>query len=822
MENKESCEITSINYKKDGEQFWVDFSISPVANHQGLVTHFIALERDITLRKNEDLQKSLLYDLSRIFNSGMKLPDTLTEIIKLIYSFGGFCLAEAWLTEEDNNKIKLVSSYSETRNNHSVNSPGDKTYSLSLGEGHAGLAWKTKEIQYWRESTCHGKAMDHRKGTGFAIPLLNNEQVIGVLIFEHEDREYERPNSVGIYKKIGNYLGPEIKRKQLEQELEQLFKFAPGIISVTGMNGLIKKINPAACELLEYPEEELMKSTLMNFVHVEDRGRTDTEYENLKKGKPVPYLENRFITKSGKVKWLAWALTSSPREGEIYSVAKDITEKKELEVLLHKATDLARIGSWELDLIKNKVYWSEITREIHEVQPDYVPGLETAINFYREGRYRSEIILKIQEAIENGKNWDGEFQIITRKGNKRWIRIIGEPEMVNGKCVRIYGSFQDIDKRKKSEENIRSSEESKKLIMNSALDAIIFIDSKGAVTFWNPQAERIFGWKENEVLGKVLSSLIIPEAYRSRHDEGMKNYLRTGEGPVLNVLLELSAIKRGGEEFPIELTVLPVHQEGEEFFCAFIRDITQRKNSESRLVELNDSLQKQAADLAASNEDLEQFAYIASHDLQEPLRMISSFLSQLENKYAKVIDDKGRKYIYYAKDGATRMRQIILDLLEFSRVGRMEGKKETVDLNEVMEEIRILFRKEIRDKNATILLDPLPVIQINKTPLRQVFHNLISNALKYSRKEIPVQIQITAVDKKTHWQFAVADNGIGIEKEYFDRIFIIFQRLHGKEEYSGTGMGLAVTKKIVETWGGKIYLESTVEKGSKFYFTLPV
>lgn len=129
-------------------------------------------------------------------------------------------------------------------------------------------------------------------------------------------------------------------------------------------------------------------------------------------------------------------------------MAKDITEKKELEVLLHKATDLARIGSWELDLIKNKVYWSEITREIHEVQPDYVPDLETAINFYREGRYRSEIILKIQEAIENGKNWDGEFQIITRKGNKRWIRIIGEPEMVNGKCVRIYGSFQDIDKRK--------------------------------------------------------------------------------------------------------------------------------------------------------------------------------------------------------------------------------------------------------------------------------------------------------------------------------------------------------------------------------------
>lgn len=496
-------------------------------------------------------------------------------------------------------------------------------------------------------------------------------------------------------------------------------------------------------------------------------------------------------------------------------------KEKKLENLLQKATSLARIGSWEFDQIKNTIYWSEITKEIHEVEPDYLPIPETSEFFYKEGKYRDEIKMRFRDAIEKGKKWDGEFQIITAKGNERWIRIIGEPEIINEKCVRIYGSFQDIDDRKKAVENIRNSEERQRLIMNSALDAIIFIDKNGAVTFWNPQAEQIFGWKESEVIGKLLSSLIIPETYRIRHEEGMKNYLKTGEGPVLNVLLQLSAIKRSGEEIPIELTVLPIHQDGEEFFCAFIRDITERKQSETRLVELNDSLKKQTRNLVASNEELEQFAYVASHDLQEPLRMISGFLSQIEKKYGNILDDKGKKYIHYAIDGAKRMRQIILDLLEFSRVGRMDSKYESVDLNEVMEEIKILFRKEIRDKKASVHIDPLPVIEIYKTPVRQVFQNLISNALKYSRKGIPLQLQITAIDYKTHWEFAVADNGIGIDKEYFDKIFIIFQRLHNKDAYSGNGMGLAVTKKIVDTWGGKIKVESTLEKGSIFYFTIP-
>jgi len=224
--------------------------------------------------------------------------------------------------------------------------------------------------------------------------------------------------------------------------------------------------------------------------------------------------------------------------------------------------------------------------------------------------------------------------------------------------------------------------------------------------------------------------------------------------------------------------------------------------------------------LAIKNDELEQFAYVASHDLQEPLRMVTSFLTQLDKKYGNVMDDKGKQYIHFAVDGATRMRQIILDLLDFSRVGRTDDNREMVDLNELVKEIELLFSKQIEEKNAVIYAEQLPVINGYKVPLRQVFQNLVGNALKYARHNVNARIQITVTELKTHWQFTVVDNGIGIDKQYFGRIFIIFQRLHARDDYPGTGMGLAVTKKIVESLGGKIWVKSEEGAGSTFYFTI--
>jgi PAS domain S-box-containing protein len=374
--------------------------------------------------------------------------------------------------------------------------------------------------------------------------------------------------------------------------------------------------------------------------------------------------------------------------------------------------------------------------------------------------------------------------------------------------------FKDISDRKKAAEKVRDSEEKNRLIMNAALDAIICMDKKGNITFWNPKATVLFGWDVKEVMGKKLSSFIIPEKFRYHHDAGLEKYLLTGEEKIFNHILEMEGTRRDGGLFPIELTVIPINQPNEQFFCAFIRDISARRKAE-------ESIRQQALDLEISNKELEQFAYVASHDLQEPLRMVTSFLKQIESKYSNIIDDRGKQYIYFAVDGAKRMRQIILDLLEFSRVGRWDEKLELVDVKTLAEESLSLFANQVAETKAIIHIHPLPVISTYKTPFTQVLQNLLSNALKYRQEDkIPV-IEISALESEDDWEFIIKDNGIGISSEYHERIFVIFQRLHNRDEYSGTGIGLAIVKKIISNMGGNIRVESEEGKGAAFHINIP-
>ena len=252
-----------------------------------------------------------------------------------------------------------------------------------------------------------------------------------------------------------------------------------------------------------------------------------------------------------------------------------------------------------------------------------------------------------------------------------------------------------------------------------------------------------------------------------------------------------------------------------------IQDITKLRENENRLQELNKDLEVQTKALAVSNEELEQFAYVASHDLQEPLRMVTSFMAQLEKKYGDVIDEKGKRYIEYAVDGAKRMRQIILDLLDYSRVGKMDDQKEDIDLNELLKGIQILFRKQMEEKKAMLRITPMPVVHSFVAPMQQVFQNLIGNALKFTKPNVPAMVRIGSEDLGEYWKFSISDNGIGIEVEDLEKIFIIFKQLNSKEEFPGSGIGLAVTKKIIEKQGGNIWVESQIGHGSTFYFTLP-
>jgi PAS domain S-box-containing protein len=370
----------------------------------------------------------------------------------------------------------------------------------------------------------------------------------------------------------------------------------------------------------------------------------------------------------------------------------------------------------------------------------------------------------------------------------------------------------DVSERKKAEAVLRASEETTRLIMNSALDAIVCIDTSGCITVWNPQAEKIFGWMETEVKGRRLSETIIPEQYRALHEAGLKRYLTTRQHTVLNKLIEISALHRSGKEFPIELTIIPMRQNETDFFCAFIRDMTERREAETRQKEY-------AEDLKQKNIELEQFAYVASHDLQEPLRTVSGFVELLKRHYKDQADENVNKYINYITDASDRMRRLVQDLLDYSRLGRVRVL-EPIDCNQVIQQVLSDLTMAVQESHAVISVDKLPVISGYATEIKQLFQNLISNSLKFRKPGEPPVISISVMPKEEHWQFKVTDNGIGIDEKYWERIFIIFQRLHTKNEYDGTGIGLAHCKKITELHNGKIWVDSVAGEGSTFYFTI--
>jgi PAS domain S-box-containing protein len=285
-------------------------------------------------------------------------------------------------------------------------------------------------------------------------------------------------------------------------------------------------------------------------------------------------------------------------------------------------------------------------------------------------------------------------------------------------------------------------------------------------------------------------------------------------------------VKKNGEVIDVDVIAHPIEFGGRKARMVVVNDITDRKRYEGKLQRLNADLARRASELAASNAELERFAYIASHDLQEPLRMVSSFLQLLQKKYSGQLDAKADQYIHYAVDGAERMKALIMDLLEYSRVGMGEEGFGWVETAAVMGEVGETFREKIVAARARVEIGIMPRVWGDKVQLTQLFQNLVSNALKYHSDEPPV-IRIVAVEegdvaaeRPSHWRFSVEDNGIGIDPLFFDKIFIIFQRLHNKTDYSGTGIGLAICKKIVERHGGRIWVESGRQQGSTFFFTI--
>jgi PAS domain S-box-containing protein len=356
---------------------------------------------------------------------------------------------------------------------------------------------------------------------------------------------------------------------------------------------------------------------------------------------------------------------------------------------------------------------------------------------------------------------------------------------------------------------MRASEVRYRRLFEASKDGILILDAgTGMVMDVNPFLSDILGYSHEAILGKKvweLGSFKDIVANQANFEElRTKKYIRYEDLP-----LETADGRRIDVEFVSNVYL--VNQR--KVIQCNIRDISERKR-------FQDKLKETLADLQRSNKELEQFAYVASHDLQEPLRMVASYTQLLAERYENQLDDKAQKFIHYAVDGAVRMQQLINDLLAYSRIGTRGKAMEPVDAHAALGEAMTNLKMNIDEANVVITNDDLPALRADTTQLALLFQNLIGNAVKFHGSKTP-HIHISANDEGSEWLFSVTDNGIGIEQQYADKIFIIFQRLHTREEYPGSGIGLAICKKIVERHGGRIWFESELGKGSTFYFAIP-
>jgi PAS domain S-box-containing protein len=350
-------------------------------------------------------------------------------------------------------------------------------------------------------------------------------------------------------------------------------------------------------------------------------------------------------------------------------------------------------------------------------------------------------------------------------------------------------------------------------LLEAAPDGIVITDAAGVIRLVNPHAEQIFGYERGELTGKPIE-VLIPDELRKVHVQHRKAYASSPASRRMGIGLKLVGRRKDGTEVPTEISLSPLETPEGRYTVSAIRDVTERRDAE-RL------MQQQAEALARSNDELQQFAYVASHDLQEPLRMVSSYLQLLERRYQGKLDDDAREFIAFAVDGAKRMQALINDLLAFSRIGTRDDVHSRVDLGDTLQKVLKDLDLAIAEAGAKVHVDRLPTVTAEPTQMSQLLGNLVGNAIKFHRPGEAPEVWVSARHTGEAWEIAVKDNGIGLDPKYRDRIFQIFQRLHTRQEYPGTGIGLAICKRIVERHRGSLRVESAPGEGATFLFTLP-
>lgn len=630
------------------------------------------------------------------------------------------------------------------------------------------------------------------------------------------------------------------ERKKAKESLEKRERYFRKIIEnisdgivLIDQNGTIRFQSPSVQRITGYTLKNLQEITLGSLNHPDEKSEDIAFFSKLIAAPGTSVRKtHRLKASDGRYIWVNGNYTNLLHEEGIRSIVyvfSDITETKVAEMAL-KASEEKYKFLFASSPLPKWIFDVE-TLEILEVNNSAVEHygysreefLSMTIKDIRppEDVYMIEKINRQQPRNETQRL--GRWRHVKKNGDIIYVSLAGHEVQYEGRRAMIIVSI-DVTERYLAEQRLKESHQ-RLIKLTNKVPAVIYefeMDAKGTMRFpfMSKGIELIWpAVKSEEIIKNPITEFTLI------HDDDAEQFKQTiieSYQSLTEWEVEFRTNEKIGPVKWIQASARPERKpDGGVMWYGYMQDISSLKKTEETLRELNEDLRKQAEELAASNQELERFAYVASHDLQEPLRMVSSFLQLLEKKYNRQLDAQAQQYIHFAVDGAERMKQLILDLLAYSRLGTQAQPFESIDLNQTMDDVRASLKTLIDENQVVLDVETLPTVNAIGTQMFQLLQNLISNAIKYRKPDETPHIQIRSRENTIYWYIEVEDNGIGIDERFYEKIFVVFQRLHNRSEHSGTGIGLAICKKIVERHGGSIGVKSQPGKGSLFHFSLP-
>jgi PAS domain S-box-containing protein len=693
-------------------------------------------------------------------------------------------------------------------------------------------------------------ALSYNLAACWSYPILSSTgKVLGTLAMYYHQPRTPSSKELQIIESAAHIAAIAIEQTLAKAALEKsekhykiLAELSPVGIFNTDAQGNCLYVNQQWCAMAGFTVQESLGTGWSKAIHPDDREQIFKEWYEAAENYLPFYSEHRFFNHQGETIWVLCQATPVWIENQEFmgyvGTVTDISDRKELESQLGQRV-LERTAQWRASEVRFRAIFNQTIQFISLLKPDgtIIEINQTALDF--GGVTLSECVGKFFWETPwwkiSTQTQDELKKSIAQAASGTFIRYEVDVQGANGqvwtidfslkpikdetgKVVLLIPEGRDISESKALQQELASREKLLNAFFEAAACANVGLCIHGEGQEYrflkiNQILADINGAAVEEHLGKTITE-VIPEI-APLVVPILEQVLTTGK-PILNLEITTDTPQLPGVKRDWLISYFPIFANEQKAVAVgvILTEITQRKQAEEKIQAAN-------TDLARSNQELENFAYVASHDLQEPLRKIKSFTELLAEDYRGQLDEKADKYINYITDGTSRMQALISDLLAYSRVGRIELKKQPTNLNTILSQVKTDLSVAIAENNASITATSLPTVSANPVQMGQLFQNLIANSIKFRGESSP-KIHLNAQLQEQKWLISIQDNGIGIKSEYSERIFVIFQRLHNRSKYPGTGIGLAICRKIVERHGGEIWLESELGKGTIFYFTLPI